>query len=42
MPERIRIPQHFDFMSTLGKFFPQPQAGVTTAVAPETKETDHV
>jgi GTPase SAR1 family protein len=42
MPERIRIPQQFDFMSTLGKFFPQPQAGVTTAVASETKETDHV
>jgi len=42
MPERIRIPQTFDFMPTLGKFFPQPQAGVTTAAAPETMETDHV
>src|SRR5215813_3453010 len=41
MPERIRIPQTFDFMSTLGKFFPQPQAGVTPAAAPETMEIDH-
>ena len=42
MPERIGIPQQFDFMSTLGKFFPQPQAGATPAAAPETMETDHV
>jgi len=44
MPERIRIPQTFDFMSTLGKFFPQPQAGVTPVAAPETEtmEPDHV
>src|SRR5262245_44102474 len=41
MPERVQIPQAFEFMSTLGKFFPQPQAGVT-AGAPETMETDHV
>src|SRR5262249_17269589 len=39
MPERIRIPQQFDFMSTLGKFFPQPQAGVITAAAPKQMET---
>jgi hypothetical protein len=38
MPERIAIPQHFDFMSTLGKFFPQPQAGVTTAAVLEKME----
>jgi len=42
MPERIRIPQTFDFMSTLGKFFPQPQAGVTPAAAPKTMEMSHV
>jgi len=42
MPERIRIPQQFDFMSTLGKFFPRPQAGVILAATPETMETDHV
>jgi GTPase SAR1 family protein len=38
MPERIAIPQRFDFMPTLGKFFPQPQAGVTTAAASGTRE----
>jgi hypothetical protein len=37
MPERILIPQRFDFQSTLGKFFPQPQAGSTNAAAPETE-----
>ena len=37
MPERIPIPQRFDFQNTLGKFFPQPQAGATTAAAPETE-----
>ena len=37
-PERIAIPQRFDFQNTLGKFFPQPQAGVTTAAASETRE----
>jgi hypothetical protein len=34
MPERIRIPQPFDF-EELGKFFPRPQAGATTIAAPE-------
>jgi hypothetical protein len=34
MPERILIPPKFEYATTLGKFFPQPQAGVTTAVAP--------
>ena len=38
MPERITIPQRFDYPNTLGKFFPQPQAGATTAAAPETTE----
>jgi AAA domain len=38
MPERITIPQHFDYQATLGKFFPQPQAGATTAAVPETTE----
>jgi hypothetical protein len=33
MPERITILQRFDYPSTLGKFFPQPQAGVTTVAA---------
>ena len=37
MPERIMIPQRFDFMPTLGKFFPQPQAGATCAAASETE-----
>jgi hypothetical protein len=35
MPERIRIPQQFNY-EEIAKFFPRPQAGVTTA-APETK-----
>jgi len=34
MPERILIPPTFEYATTLGKFFPQSQAGVTTAVAP--------
>jgi hypothetical protein len=34
MPERIRIPQPFDFKE-LGKFFPRPQAGATTIAASE-------
>jgi hypothetical protein len=38
MPERITIPQRFDYPSTLGKFFPQPQAGATTAAVLETTE----
>ena len=38
MPERILIPRHFDFASTLGKFFPQPQAGEAIAAAPEQME----
>jgi AAA domain len=38
MPERIAIPQRFDYPSTLGKFFPQPQAGATTAAVLETTE----
>jgi hypothetical protein len=42
MPERIMISEHFDYMSTLGKFFPQPQASATTAPAPETMEESHV
>ena len=37
MPDRIRIPEQFDFASTLGKFFPQPQADVTAA--PQLMET---
>jgi hypothetical protein len=41
MPERIMIPERFDFATTIGKFFPQPQAGVTTAAAPETMETEN-
>jgi DNA polymerase III delta prime subunit len=39
MPERIQIPQRFDFMSTLGKFFPQPQAGAIPAATPKQMET---
>ena len=42
MPERITIPQRFDYMSTLGKFFPQPQAGATSAAASETMEQRNV
>ena len=38
MPERILIPQHFDFASTLGKFFPQLQAGEVIAAAPKQME----
>ena len=41
MPERIMIPERFDFATTLGKFFPQPQAGATTAPAPEMMETEN-
>jgi hypothetical protein len=39
IPERILIPRHFDFASTLGTFFPQPQAGEAIAAAPEQMET---
>src|SRR5262249_50936135 len=39
MPERIVIPERFDYASVLGKFFPQPQAGLTTVAA--TKQTKH-
>jgi hypothetical protein len=39
MPERIAIPQRFDFQNTLGKFFPQPQADTTSTAAPQPKET---
>jgi hypothetical protein len=42
MPERIAIPQRFDFMPTLGKFFPQPQAGATSAAASDTREQRNV
>jgi AAA domain len=42
MPERIMIPQRFDFMPTLGKFFPQPQAGATSAAASERMEQRNV
>ena len=38
MSERILIPQHFDFASTLGKFFPQLQAGEVIAAAPKQME----
>ena len=37
MPERILIPQRFDFATTLGKFFPQPQVGETIAAASKQK-----
>src|SRR5262249_55477394 len=37
MPARIEIPQHFDFNSTLGKYFPQPRAGMASAAAPNTQ-----
>jgi hypothetical protein len=37
MPERIAIPQHFDFQNTLGRFFPQPQAGAIPAAASATE-----
>jgi GTPase SAR1 family protein len=42
LPERIMIPQRFDFIPTLGKFFPQPQAGATSAAASETMEQRNV
>jgi AAA domain-containing protein len=42
MPERIAVPQRFDYPATLGKFFPQPQADVTTAAASEPMETSNV
>ena len=42
MPDRIMIPQRFDYMSTIGKFFPQPQAGATSAAASETMEQRNV
>ena len=35
MPERIAIPQPFDFQKTLGKFFPRPQAGATSLRHPK-------
>jgi AAA domain-containing protein len=38
MSERILIPQHFDFASTLGKFFPQPQVGEVITAAPKQME----
>jgi hypothetical protein len=40
MPERILIPQRFDFQSTLGKFFPQPQGGAPPAAASETEKVE--
>jgi hypothetical protein len=33
MPERITIAKYFDYQAILGKFFPQPQAGATSAAA---------
>jgi hypothetical protein len=42
MPERITISQRFDYQATLGKFFPQPQAGATTAAALEPMEKANV
>ena len=38
MPERITHPTALRLQKQLGKFFPQPQAGATTAAAPETTE----
>jgi hypothetical protein len=42
MPERVMIPHHFDYQAVLGKFFPQPQAGATTAAVLETMEQANV
>jgi hypothetical protein len=42
MPERITIAKHFDYQAILGKFFPQPQAGATSAAASKTMEQTDV
>jgi len=42
MSERILIPPRFDFASTLGKFFPHPQAGEVIAAESESKQMEVV